>query len=72
MTVPTEPHRQQHTTSQRGQMSSTPASPFGRSGNPKGAGANPELVVFEPLLNQTDDFKIDTCHTLAWRSALLG
>ena len=27
---------------------------------------------FEPWLSQTSDFKIDTYHSPAWRSALLG
>ena len=43
-----------------------------RSGNLQVAGSNPDLTVFEPWSSQTNDFKIDTCHFLAWLSALLG
>ena len=34
-------------------------------------GSNLELAVFEPWLSQTNDFKIDTRHFLAWHLALL-
>ena len=53
-------------TSWGGQMSRVPTSPSGRSGNPKVAGSSQELAVVEPWLSQTNDFKIDTCHSIAW------
>ena len=39
----------------------------GRSGNPKVLGLNLDLAVFEPRSSQTNDFKTDTCHSLAWQ-----
>ena len=39
------------------------------SGNPKVAGSNP---VSKPWSRQSNDFKTDTCDSLAWHSALLG
>ena len=41
-------------------------------GNPKIMGSNLDLTVFKPWLSQTNDVKIDTCHSIAWHSALLG
>ena len=51
-------------------MSRAPTSRSERSGNSKIAGSSPELVALKP--GQTNDFIIDTCCFLAWRSALLG
>ena len=48
-----------------GRMSIASVSCFGRSGDS-------DLHRFEPWSGQTDHFKIDTCHFLASRSALLG
>ena len=42
----------------------------GRSGNPNLAGSNQDLASSNPV--ELNDFKIDTCSYLAWRSALLG
>ena len=41
----------------------------GRSENPKVVGSNPALTFVNP---GTNDFKIDTYHSLAWRLTLLG
>ena len=53
-------------------MSGVPASRSGRSGNPKVMGSNLDLTVSEPWSSQSSDFKIDTCHSLAWCLVLLG
>ena len=53
-------------------MSRGPTSHSGRSSNLKVTGLNLDLTAFEPWLRQTNDFKIDTCRSLAWRFALLG
>ena len=41
-------------------MSRASASHSGRLGNLKVTGSNPDHVVFQPWLSQTNDFKIDT------------
>ena len=53
-------------------MSRASSSRSGRSGNPKVAGSNLGRTVFEPRSSQTKDFKIDTCRSLAWHSALFA
>ena len=53
-------------------MSRAFASHSGRSGNLKVVGSNLDLAIFESWSSQTNYFKIDTCHSLAWHSALLG
>ena len=53
-------------TSQGGRMSRAPGSHSGRLGNLKVAGSNLDFTVFKPSLSQTNDFKIDTCHSVAW------
>ena len=44
----------------------------GASASRSGRLRNPNLAVFKTWLSQTNDFKIDTCSSLAWYSALLG
>ena len=58
-------------TCQGGQMSRVSTSHPGRSGI-QITGSNLDLTVFKPWSSQTDDFKINTCLSLAWCSALLG
>ena len=52
-------------TRQGGRMSRAPIFHCGRSGNLKVTDSNPDLAVFEPWSSQTNDFKVDTCHSLA-------
>ena len=45
----------------------------GRLGKLNLMGSNPDLVgLIEPWSSQTNDIKIDTCHSLVWHSAGLG
>ena len=46
--------------------------PFSEIGESEPRGFKPESRGFKPWLNQTNDFKIDKYHFLAWRSTLLG
>ena len=59
-------------TSRGSRMSKSACLPFWETGESEGRGSESEPHIFESSLSQTNDFKIDTCHSLAWRSALLG
>ena len=59
-------------TSRGDQMSRASTSGSGRPGNPKVMDSNLDLAVFEPWLSPNNDFKIDTCYSLARHLALLG
>ena len=53
-------------------MSRASASRFGEIRESEGHGFESGTQGFETWSSQTKDFQIDTCHFLAWRSALLG
>ena len=53
-------------------MSMSAHLPFWEVGECEGLGFEARPRIFEALLSQTNDLQIDTCHFLAWCSALLG
>ena len=59
-------------TSWGSRMSRPSGSCSGILGNMKVGGSSPDVPVFEPWSSQTNDFKFDTCRSLAWHSTLLG